>query len=34
MATMGMLNIVGYVLTTDMFGPIVNNAGGIVKMNQ
>jgi Na+/H+-translocating membrane pyrophosphatase len=29
-----MLNIVGYVLTMDMFGSIVDNEGGIVKMNQ
>lgn len=31
---MGMLNIASYVLTMDMFGPIANNASGIVEMNQ
>lgn len=32
MATMGMLGIVGYLLAMDAFGPIVDNAGGIVEM--
>lgn len=33
-ATMGMLCTAGYVLTMDMFGPIADNAGGIVEMSQ
>jgi K(+)-stimulated pyrophosphate-energized sodium pump len=34
MAMMGMLNIASYVFTMDMFGPITDNASGIVEMNQ
>nr|CAD1819012.1 unnamed protein product [Ananas comosus var. bracteatus] len=33
-ATMGMLSTAAYVLTMDMFGPIADNAGGIVEMSQ
>ena len=33
-ATMAMLSIVTYVFTMDMFGPIADNAGGIVEMSQ
>lgn len=33
-ATMGMLSSAAYILTMDMFGPIADNAGGIVEMSQ
>lgn len=33
-ATMGMLSTAVYVLTMDIFGPISDNAGGIVEMSQ
>jgi K(+)-stimulated pyrophosphate-energized sodium pump len=32
-ATAGMLSPVAYVLSMDMFGPVVDNAGGIVEMS-
>lgn len=33
-ATMGMLGTVGYILAMDVFGPITDNAGGIVEMSK
>jgi len=33
-ATMGMLSTVAYVLSIDIFGPITDNAGGIVEMSE
>ncbi|KAL6953512.1 Pyrophosphate-energized membrane proton pump 3, partial [Sarracenia purpurea var. burkii] len=33
-AMMGMLSIVAYVLTMDIFVPIADNSGGIVEMSQ
>jgi H(+)-translocating pyrophosphatase len=32
-ATMGMLSTAAFILTMDMFGPIADNAGGIVEMS-
>jgi K(+)-stimulated pyrophosphate-energized sodium pump len=34
LATMGMLATCGYILAMDTFGPITDNAGGIVEMSQ
>ena len=33
-ATMGMLSSACFVLTMDFFGPIADNAGGIVEMGE
>jgi K(+)-stimulated pyrophosphate-energized sodium pump len=32
-ATMGMLGTAGYILAMDVFGPITDNAGGVVEMS-
>jgi K(+)-stimulated pyrophosphate-energized sodium pump len=34
LATMGMLATCGYILAMDTFGPITDNAGGIIEMSQ
>ena len=31
-ATMGMLSVAAYILTEDFFGPVADNAGGIIEM--
>ena len=33
-ATMGMLGTAAYILAMDTFGPIADNAGGIIEMSQ
>jgi len=33
-ATIGMLGTAGYILAMDVFGPITDNAGGVVEMSQ
>ena len=33
-ATMGMLGTAAYILAMDTFGPITDNAGGIIEMSK